>query len=108
MIGILGHVDVVPAGSGWIYPPFEGVVKDGKIYGRGAIDDKGPIISILYSMKILLENNLIKENNKIRLILGTAEETSWDGIRYYVKKEEIPDVAFTPDANFPVIHGEKG
>lgn len=108
MIGILGHVDVVPAGSGWIYPPFEGVVKDGKIYGRGAIDDKGPIISILYSMKILLENNLIKKNNRIRLILGTAEETSWDGIRYYVKKEEIPNVAFTPDANFPVIHGEKG
>lgn len=108
LIGILVHVDVVPSGSGWVYPPFGGVIVDNKIYGRGAIDNKGPIISSLYSMKVLLENNMLKEGNRIRLIIGTAEETSWEGIRYYVNNEEIPNVSFTPDANFPVIHGEKG
>jgi succinyl-diaminopimelate desuccinylase len=108
MIGILCHVDVVPAGEGWKHPPFEGIIEDGKIFGRGSVDDKGPIISILYSMKMLEENNLIGEDNKIRLILGTAEETSWGGIKHYLKSEEIPDVSFTPDANFPVICGEKG
>lgn len=108
LIGILGHVDVVPAGGGWDYPPFEGTVVDGKIYGRGSVDDKGPIISALYSMKLLQENKLIAKGNRIRIILGTAEETSWEGIKYYAKNEEIPDVSFTPDANFPVIHGEKG
>jgi len=108
LIGILGHVDVVPSGSGWAYPPFEGVIVDNKIYGRGAIDNKGPIISALYSMKILSENNMVNEGNRIRLIIGTAEETSWEGIRHYVNNEEIPNVSFTPDANFPVIHGEKG
>lgn len=108
LIGILGHVDVVPAEGNWNFPPFEGAIEDGKLYGRGSVDDKGPIISILYSMKLLQENNLIAKGNRVRLILGTAEETSWGGIKYYLEKEEIPDVSFTPDANFPVIHGEKG
>lgn len=106
-VGILVHLDVVPEGENWTYPPYGGEIHDGKIYGRGAIDDKGPAIAVLYAMKVLKESGL-HINKKIRAIFGTNEETGWGGIKYYLRKINAPDVAFTPDADFPVIHGEKG
>ncbi|SMB84882.1 succinyl-diaminopimelate desuccinylase [Desulfonispora thiosulfatigenes DSM 11270] len=107
IIGVLVHLDVVPEGDGWTYPPYGSVVENGKIYGRGAIDNKGPAIASLYAMKALKDSGLsIKK--KIRIILGTNEETNWKGIDYYLKKVKAPDMAFVPDANFPVIQGEKG
>lgn len=107
IVGVLVHLDVVPEGDGWTYPPYESLVKDGKIYGRGAIDDKGPAIASLYALKALKDSG--KEiNRKIRIILGTNEETNWGGINHYLKKEKAPDLSFVPDANFPVIQGEKG
>lgn len=106
-IGILTHIDVVPEGEEWTYPPYNGEIHDGKIYGRGAIDDKGPTIATLYAIKALKESGM-KLNNRVRLIIGTNEETGWGGINYYLEKEKAPDMGFTPDSDFPVIHGEKG
>jgi succinyl-diaminopimelate desuccinylase len=107
MVGVLAHLDVVPEGEGWTYPPYEAVINDGKLYGRGILDDKGPVIMTMYAMKALLDAG-IQLNRRIRLILGTNEETNWQGIDYYLKHEEAPTMGFTPDADFPAIHGEKG
>ncbi|MTI70307.1 MAG: dipeptidase PepV [Firmicutes bacterium] len=107
VVGILAHLDVVPEGEGWTYPPYSGEIHDNKIYGRGTIDDKGPAIASLYAMKAIKESN-VKLNKRVRIIFGTNEETGWGGINYYLKKVKEPDLAFTPDAEFPVIHGEKG
>ena len=107
-VGVLVHLDVVPEGEEpWTYPPYSGEVHGGKIYGRGAIDNKGPAIAALYAMKALKESKIISKK-KIRLILGTNEESGWGGINYYLEKEKPPDMAFSPDAVFPVIHAEKG
>ena len=106
-VGVLAHLDVVPEGTGWTYPPYGGEIHDGKIYGRGTVDDKGPAIAVLYAMKALKESG-ISLNKKIRLILGTNEETGWGCMNYYFKHEKAPTMAFTPDADFPVIYGEKG
>lgn len=105
IVGIIGHLDVVPEGEDWNYPPFSGKIEDGKIYGRGAIDDKGPIVSSLYAMKAVMDN--YKINKRVRLILGLNEENDWECIKYYKKHEEIPTVGFSPDADFPCIYAEK-
>lgn len=106
-MGILGHIDVVPEGKDWDFEPYEGAVADGKIYGRGAIDDKGPVIASYYAMKSLKEAGF-NPGKSIRLILGLDEETNWEGMDYYFTKAPEPDFGFTPDADFPAIHGEKG
>lgn len=108
LLGILVHLDVVPEGTGWDFDPYGGEIFEDKIYGRGAIDNKGSAAAILYAMTALKEAN-VKFNKRVRLILGTNEETSkWEGIHHYLKKEETPDLGFVPDANFPVIHAEMG
>ena len=106
LVGIIGHLDVVPSGDGWLTPPFEATIKDGNIYGRGAIDDKGPVVASLYAMKAIKDN--IKINSRVRLILGINEEKSWNCIRHYNEIEEAPTIGFSPDADFPCIYAEKG
>lgn len=107
LLGIIGHLDVVPGGDGWtICNPFEPKIVDNKIYGRGAIDDKGPVIASLYAMKIVMDT--CKVNKRIRLILGLNEEKSWKCIEYYKSHEEHPTLGFSPDADFPCIYAEKG
>ena len=106
-IGVLCHLDVVPTGSNWIYPPFSATINDGKIYARGAMDDKGPTVAAYYALKMIKDLG-IKLNKKIMLILGTDEETGWRGINHYKTKYGLPDVGFAPDADFPLIYGEKG
>lgn len=105
MLGIIGHLDVVPSGDNWTYPPFSGTIFDNKIYGRGAIDDKGPVIASLYAMKYVLDN--CKVNKHVRLILGLNEENDWRCIHYYKAHEESPTIGFSPDADFPCIYAEK-
>lgn len=105
--GILGHVDVVPAGDGWNTNPFKPVIKDGKLFGRGVSDDKGPSIAAYYGMKIIKELGL-PITKKIRFIVGTDEESEWLDIKRYQEVEEMPEIGFSPDANFPIINGEKG
>lgn len=107
IIGVLCHLDVVPTGTGWMYDPFTPTIVDGKIYARGSMDDKGACISSLYALKALKDNN-IKLNKKIRLIFGTDEETGSRGIKRYLEVEKMPDLGFSPDADFPLIYGEKG
>ena len=107
VIGVLCHLDVVPTGDGWTYPPFVPTIVDNKIYARGSIDDKGACISSLYALKALKESG-IKLNKKIRLIFGTDEETGSRGIKRYLELEQMPDLGFSPDADYPLIYGEKG
>ena len=106
LLGIIGHLDVVPSGDGWMTPPFYATIKNGKIYGRGAIDDKGPVIASLYAMKAIKDN--LKINYRVRLILGINEEKDWKCIKHYKEKEELPIIGFSPDADFPCIYAEKG
>lgn len=106
--GIIGHLDVVPANieDGWISSPFEPEIRDGKIFGRGAIDDKGPVAACLYAMKDVMDNK--KVNKRVRLIVGLNEEKNWKCINYYKMNEEHPTIGFSPDADFPCIYAEKG
>ena len=106
-IGVLGHLDVVPVGEGWNSDPFNPVVKDGKIFGRGTSDDKGPIFAALYALKLIKENE-VKLSKKVRIIFGTNEETGTEDMDYYLKKEKPPVAGFTPDAEFPIVTSEKG
>lgn len=107
LLGILGHLDVVPEGDGWSVHPYSGTICDGKIYGRGALDDKGPTLTALFAMKAIKDAG-IPLNMRVRLILGTDEESGWADMDYYFKKEEVPKIGFAPDAEFPLIHAEKG
>ena len=106
LIGIIGHLDVVPSGDGWDTPPFEATIKNNKIFGRGAIDDKGPVVASLYAMKAVKDTQ--KLNCRVRLILGINEEKAWKCIKHYKKVEELPTISFSPDADFPCIYAEKG
>ena len=105
LLGIIGHLDVVPAENNWTYSPFNATLDNGNIYGRGAIDDKGPVISALYAMKAVADN--YKLDKRVRLILGLNEENDWKCIERYKQTEEMPDISFSPDANFPCIYAEK-
>ncbi|WP_202707501.1 M20 family metallopeptidase [Sporosalibacterium faouarense] len=109
LVGVLGHLDVVPVGSleEWANDPFDPVIKDGKLYGRGTQDDKGPTLASLYAAKSLMDMG-IEFNKRLRFIFGTDEENLWRGIAKYVEKEEKPSMGFTPDSRFPLIYAEKG
>ena len=107
MIGIVCHLDVVPAGDGWETSPFSLTLKDGVLYGRGIVDDKGPAFASYIAMKRLLADGF-QPSKRIRLILGTDEERTCSCVETYAEKGEIPSFAITPDAEFPVIYAEKG
>ena len=106
-MGILAHLDVVPAGDGWQVDPYGAVVEDGKMYGRGTSDDKGPAVAALFAMKAVLDAG-IPLKRKVRLILGCDEESGWEDIRHYQQARKMPDFGFSPDASYPVINTEKG
>ena len=107
LVGILCHLDVVPAGEGWTRPPFGAALEDDRIFGRGTSDNKGPTISAIYALKAVQEAG-ISLKRRVRLIFGTNEESGWRGIEYYRLHEEKPHMAFVPDASYPVINVEKG
>ena len=108
LMGILVHLDVVPPGNGWDFDPFGCELVDGKVYGRGVVDDKGPAVAAMYAMKDILDGGE-PLNKRIRLIFGCQEEEGdWDDMEYYKAHEEIPSFGFTPDADFPATYGEKG
>ena len=106
-VGILSHIDVVPPGNGWTKEPFAPEICSGKMYGRGTIDDKGPMVAALYAMKAVRESGLPFKNH-VRHIIGCDEETGHRCIKYYLTKERGPDLGFSPDGMFSVIHAEKG
>lgn len=107
VVGILAHLDVVPAGSGWSYPAYDLTEENGRLYGRGVSDDKGPAIACIYAMKDILDAG-ISLKRRVRIIFGQSEESGeWDDMAYYREHEELPVFGFTPDADFPAIYGEK-
>ena len=106
-LAILAHLDVMPAGNGWDTDPFDPVIKDGNLIGRGASDDKGPGMAAYYALKTLKDQG-VHFNKKVRFIVGTDEEADWTGMNRYFEVEPSPTFGFSPDAEFPVINGEKG
>ena len=104
---VLCHLDVVPAGEGWTHAPFGGEIEDGKLYGRGTMDDKGPAVICLYCLKALRDEGFVPRK-KIKLIVGCNEESGWQCIEHYRKCAALPRDGFSPDADFPVIYAEKG
>ncbi|WP_335872444.1 M20 family metallopeptidase [Bacillus sp. 2205SS5-2] len=109
MVGILGHLDVVPAGnlSSWNSPPFEPIIKEGKMFGRGTQDDKGPTLAAVYAAKTLMDLGL-SFPKRLRFIFGTDEETLWRCMSRYQEQEEMPNMGFVPDSSFPLTFAEKG
>ncbi|MFV0560983.1 MAG: Sapep family Mn(2+)-dependent dipeptidase [Enterococcus sp.] len=106
-IGIVGHLDVVPEGDGWSFPPFHLSKNAGRLYGRGILDNKGPIFSCLFGLKLLMEQNVSIER-PIRIIFGTDEESGSADIPLYLSEEQPPYFGFTPDCKYPVVYGERG
>lgn len=107
LVGILGHLDVVPAGEGWTHDP-RGEVCGDRLYGRGVADDKGPTLAALFAMKALQDAGA-PLRRRVRLIFGQSEETGgWEDMEYYKAHAQLPVFGFTPDADFPAIYGEKG
>ena len=106
-MGMLAHLDVVPVGEGWTHDPFGGEIADGKIFGRGTIDDKGPALCALYAMRAVRDAGIPLKDG-VRLILGCDEETGMSDMRHYASRMQMPDYGFSPDAEFPLINIEKG
>lgn len=107
LAAVLTHVDVVPSGEGWSVEPFALTEKNGRLYGRGVVDDKGPAIIALYCLKALKDNHIIPKR-KIRLIFGAAEEVGMNDMETYFNSEQMPDMAFTPDSEYGICICEKG
>ena len=105
--GVVGHLDIVPLGEGWTKDPLKVTYKDGYIFGRGVMDDKGPVLAGYYALKLIKENN-IPLSKRVLLMCGCDEESHMECMRYYKEHAEVPSAGFSPDANFPVIYGEKG
>ncbi len=103
----VGHLDVVPVGTGWKQPPFSGYMKDGVIYSRGVLDNKGPVFSCLYALYALKELG-ISLDRQVRIIFGCDEETGFEDLKYYLSKEKPPVMGFTPDCKYPVVYAERG
>ena len=106
-LAVLAHLDVVPEGDGWDYDPYGAEIVDGKMYGRGTGDDKGPGVAALFAMKAILDAG-IELKRPCRLILGCDEECGMQDLEYYEEKIGLPDTGFSPDAEFPLINTEKG
>ena len=109
LFGVLGHMDVVPADDveNWDTDPFKMEEKDGKFWGRGVTDDKGPTLASLYAMKMLIDSG-VELKQRVRFIFCTDEESLWRSVKRYVANEEHPSFGITPDADFPLLYAEKG
>lgn len=108
MIGIFGHSDVVPGGDGWIYTkPFEPVIIDNTLIGRGVEDNKSGVMASLAAVRILRDMN-IPLTSKIQGFVGSAEEVGMEDIAAFLENEKMPNFSLVPDASFPCCIGEKG
>ena len=106
-IAVIAHLDVVPEGTDWTYPPYGAVINNGRLYGRGSSDNKCAAILGLYAMKSLADAGVVP-NRRIRLIFGCCEETGMEDLEYYFSKEPYPAFGFTPDSGYPIVNAEKG
>ena len=106
-LATITHVDVVPAGNGWTSDPFVMRERDGYIIGRGVMDDKGPSVICLYALRFIKESGMPLKY-PIRALLGANEETGMRDVQHYLANYPAPLFCFSPDADFPLICGEKG
>ena len=107
-MAVLGHLDVVPAlPEDWSHDPFEMTAVGDRLYGRGTMDDKGPMLAAIYAAASLKAAGY-EPRVPLRFIFGTNEETGMAGVARYVQTESMPLGGFTPDAEWPVVIGEKG
>lgn len=104
---IMSHLDVVPVGPGWKRDPFAAVVENGRLYGRGAIDDKGAAVSSLFALAAVKEAG-VPLKRSVRLLFGCDEERGSDCIKHYKLTEKNPTLGFTPDGDYPLVNSEKG
>lgn len=107
LVGVFAHLDIVPEGKGWTYPPFGGEIHNHRVYGRGTVDNKGPFIASLYALYAIKELGLPLGDWRIRIVGGTNEEKGMEDMRYYVSKCGAPDAGFTPDGLFPMSFTER-
>lgn len=108
LLHILGHLDVVNEGSGWtVTQPYAPKLVDGMLYGRGTDDDKGPVVCAMLAMKAVRDLN-IPLKGKVRLLMGTDEESGSEDIAWYYSRNPYAPYTFSPDADFPLINIEKG
>jgi len=111
--GILTHADVVPVvPAEWVVDgqqldPFKVTRVGDKLYGRGTIDDKGSIATVLYAMKAVKQSQLPLQRS-IRLMIETTEETGGDAMKYYRDKTKLPDYNIVLDSKYPAVVAEKG
>lgn len=108
-VGVLGHLDVVGIldPENWRTPPYELCREGDMLCARGVNDDKGPLLAALYAARIVMETGAPLKRS-IRVIAGGAEETTWECMEYYFKRNPQPVLGFSPDGNFPIVNGEKG
>ncbi len=107
MLMIMAHLDVVPAGTGWTSDPFTAVLRDGRLVGRGVLDDKSPAVSALYALAAVIDAG-VPLKRRVRILLGCDEEIGWKCIERYKQTEPAPTLAFTPDGDYPLVHSEMG
>ena len=107
LLCVMAHLDVVPAGTGWDGDPFSGELRDGRMFGRGTLDDKGAAVSALYALAAVKAAG-VPMKRRVRILLGCDEEVGWKCIDRYLETEEEPTLAFTPDADYPLVHSEMG
>jgi len=106
-LGVLCHLDTVPLGVGWTHDPLGAEIDDGKMYGRGTTDDKGPAAATLFALRALKECGMTPPA-ACRVVLGGDEETGSTDMEYYQTKEAFPPYLFSPDGSYPLINTEKG
>lgn len=107
MLMVMAHLDVVPVGAGWTHAPFGAEIVNGRLYGRGVLDDKGAAVSALYALAAVKAAG-IPLSRRVRIFFGCNEEQGWGCIKRYKETEPNPTLAFTPDADYPIVHSEMG
>ena len=106
-IGFWGHLDVVPEGKGWNYPPYSPTLHEGYIVGRGVSDNKGPSICALYTL-LFFKENYYDLNYNYKVIFGTNEERGMNDVEYYMQNRKSPAFSIIADSVFPICYAEKG
>ncbi len=107
LVGVLTHIDIVPAGDGWSVEPYQLTEKDNRLYGRGIVDNKGPAIVALYCLKAIKDSGFMPKC-RIRVIFGAGEEIGMNDMQAYFNTEEMPSMSFTPDSDYGICNREKG
>ncbi|HEX8700362.1 MAG TPA: M20/M25/M40 family metallo-hydrolase, partial [Myxococcaceae bacterium] len=108
-LAFIFHGDVFPASaSEWKSNPFEARVVNGRLYGRGVLDDKGPLAMGLVSLAMAKEMGLKPQKGKVLILIGNGEESDWTGMQEYARTEQLPTHAISVDANFPVVAAQSG